>query len=67
MSRNLHHANNAAGAFIVSSVMLVVALAVDSSFPSGATPVITWLLGLLAIASIGVSLYFRFKNLGWDK
>jgi hypothetical protein len=67
MSRNLHHANNASGAFIVSSVMLVIALAMDNSFPNGATTAVVWLLGLMAFASIGASLYFRFKNLGWDK
>lgn len=67
MSKNLHHANNASGIFVVSTVMLVVALAVDQTYPSGATPVVVWLLALLAFGSIGASLYFRFKNMGWDK
>jgi hypothetical protein len=67
MSKNLHHANNATGVFMLAVVLFVIAFAVNRAYPTPATPWILTLLGLLAFGALGAGLYFRVKNLNWDK
>jgi hypothetical protein len=48
-------------------VLFVIAFAVNRAYPTPATPWILTLLGLLAFGALGAGLYFRVKNLNWDK